>query len=207
MIIKLNLASRPTRNYTLYFLGCVLLSVTAVAFTTYNATSLFSSLEKSSALQAKIAEQEKVRSETQTKSAVLRNKIASIKTPDFVSETEFLNNAIKRRVFSWTTLFDQFEAIFPNNVRMLSVTPSIADEEIKIRMEVSGRDLNDIVQLIKVLQAQPAFSEVVFKSERREKEGLSASITLLYSPEFAAPSGNATVPGEQTAATSGEKQL
>lgn len=208
MIIKLNLASRPTRNYTLYFLGCIFLIVTAVAFTVYNVTSLVSSLEKSTALGEKIAEQEKLRTEAQTQSSSLRNRIAAIKTPDFVSETEFLNNAIKRRVFSWTTLFDQFEAIFPNNVRMTSVTPTIQDEEINIRMEVTGKDLNDIIQLIKVLQAQPAFSNVVFKSEKREKEGgLSASISLLYRPELAAQSVTPPVPDQEAAAKTGEKQL
>ena len=43
MIMKSNLASRPTRNYTLYFIGCLILAVTAATFTAYNFSSLVSS--------------------------------------------------------------------------------------------------------------------------------------------------------------------
>jgi hypothetical protein len=184
MIIRNNLATNPVKNYSLYFLGCLVLMVAALLFTFFNARSLMSWQSEHSRLQANIAEQQKKRADLQNEASKLRLRITQIKTPQFISETEFMNNAIKRRTFSWTTLFDEFERIFPNNVKMVSVYPQIDDEQINIAMEVAGKSLNDIVELISVLQNAPAFPEVVLKTERQDNDGsLHAAITLTYRPE------------------------
>src|SRR5262249_46353837 len=93
----------------------------------------------------------------------------------------------------------EFERIFPDNVKMVSVFPQISDEQINITMEVAGKSLNDIVQLISVLQNAPAFSQVVLKTERQENDGLlHAAISLTYRPEKLA---NQSPPQSQTAPT------
>jgi hypothetical protein len=184
MIIRNNLATNPVKNYSLYFLGCLVLLAAALLFTFFNARNLLSWKSEHSRLQANISEQQKKRADLQNEASKLRLRITQIKTPQFINETEFMNNAIKRRTFSWTKLFDEFERIFPDNVKMVSVFPQINDEQINITMEVAGKSLNDIVQLISVLQAAPAFSEVVLKSERQQSDSsLHAAITLTYRPE------------------------
>jgi hypothetical protein len=68
---------------------------------------------------------------------------------------------------------------------MVSIFPSINDEEIHIDMEVAGKTLNDIVQLITILENSPIFADVFFKSERMEDDGLlHAAISLRYLPEM-----------------------
>jgi Tfp pilus assembly protein PilN len=186
MIIRNNLALNPLRNYSLYFIGCIALVVISIGFAVFNATSLKSWYEENRSLQQKISEQQRKRSVLQREEASLRSKIAEIKTPEFVMETEFINKAIKRRVFSWTTLFDQFERVLPNNVKMVSVLPTISDEQIAISMEVAAKGLNDLFELITVFQNTPAFKKVVLKSERQENDGLHyATISLVYLPEHA----------------------
>ena len=204
MIIRNNLASNPVKNYSLYFLGCLVLMVAALLFTLFNARSLVSWQSEHSRLQANISEQQKKRGDLQNEASKLRLRITQIKTPQFISETEFMNNAIKRRTFSWTTLFDEFERIFPSNVKMVSVYPQIDDEQINIAMEVAGKSLNDIVGLISVLQKAPAFSEVVLKSERQQTDGfLHAAISLTYRPEKLA---NQAQPQTQTAPAPAETE-
>jgi hypothetical protein len=184
MIIRNNLATNPVKNYSLYFLGCLVLLAGALMFSLFNAKSLLSWQSESNRLQANISEQQKKRSDLQNEASRLKLRITQIKTPQFISETEFMNNAIKRRTFSWTTLFDEFERIFPDNVKMVSVYPQISDEQINVLMEVAGKSLNDIVELISVLQKAPAFSEVVLKTERQQTDGLlHAAISLTYRPE------------------------
>jgi len=184
MIIRNNLATNPVKNYSLYFLGCFVLLAAALLFTFFNARNLMSWQSESNRLQVNISEQQKKRADLQNEASKLRLRITQIKTPQFISETEFMNNAIKRRTFSWTTLFDEFERLFPDNVKMVSVYPQINDEQIYITTEVAGKSLNDIVQLISVLQSAPAFSEVVLKSERQQNDGfLHAAISLTYRPE------------------------
>jgi hypothetical protein len=186
MILKNNLATKPVRNYSLYFLGCLALFVMLLVFSIFNVRSLTGWYAANRNLEQKISGQQTKRFALQREATELRGRIARIKTPQFVMETEFINKAIKRRIFSWTTLFDQFERVLPNNVKMVSVLPGISDEKISISMEVAGKGLNDLFELITVLQNTPAFKKVVLKSERQEQDGLHyATITLIYLPEHA----------------------
>lgn len=184
MIIRNNLSSNPVRNYSLYFIGCLVLLVTAVIFTVLNVADLSRSFVESRSLQTSMSQQQVKILELQRQATELEGKIAKIKTPQFMIQTEFVNDAIKRRVFSWTTLFDQFERVLPENVKMVSVFPKFGDQMITITMEVAGRSLNDIVNLIQALWNSPAFSDVVLKGERQESDGLlHATISLRYLPE------------------------
>lgn len=186
MIIKNNLASTPVKNYSLFFLGCLILTIFTIGFAVFNISSLSRSFAESKRLQERITEQQRKKLGLQQGASKIRAEIAQIKTPKFVAETEFINGAIKRRIFSWTQLFNEFETALPNNVKMVSVFPSInvKEEEVRINMEVAGRGLNDILDLIKVLENSPVFSDVFFKSERQDADGLLyATISLQYLPE------------------------
>ena len=197
MIIRSNLSSNPARNYSLYFIGCVLLFIGAIAFTVFNVTSLSRWFVESRQLQARMSEQQLKIADLQRQGTELEARIAKIKTPQFVLQTEFVNDAIKRRVFSWTTLFDQFEGVLPDNVKMVSVFPKFGDQQITITMEVAGKSLNDIVSLIQAFWNSPAFSDVVLKGERQESDGLlHATISLRYLPEKVEEAKVA--PGKQT---------
>lgn len=183
MIIKNNLASAPLVNYALYFIGCIVLAAITVSFAFWNGMSLVHWKKENDTLNAKIGQQRAQTAELQRQSNDLQRKIDTIKTPAFVSETEFFNQVIKRRVFSWTKLLDEFERLLPKNVRMISVSPSIQDETIGIKLDVSARSLNDIVELITAFQSSPNFSNVVFRSEQDQEDGqLGASVSMEYFP-------------------------
>jgi Tfp pilus assembly protein PilN len=182
MILRNNIASTPVKNDSLFFLGCLFLFLAAIVFTAFNLKSLSSGYLDSSRLQSKIAQEQSKRAELRKQSDNLRAKIIAIKTPEFVNESQFFDNAIKRRTFSWTTLFDQFERALPPNVKMVSIIPSIRDTDININMEVAGRSLNDVIALVKALQASPVFDDVVFRDERQAPDGLHFNIALRYLP-------------------------
>jgi len=186
MIIKNNLSSNPTKNYSLYLIGCIVLAVTAALFTIYNMVSLSSWFAQSRTVGRLTAEQQKQLVELKNEEQKLRSQIVAVKTPDFVKKADFINNAIKRRVFSWTKLFDQFERVFPDNVKMVSVSPAIDQNTIRISMQVAGKNLDDIVKLITTLENSPAFRDVTFRSENSDPDGLlHATISLQYLPENA----------------------
>ena len=189
MIIRNNLASAPLRNYTLYFIGCIVLAGIAVSFAVWNGMALVQWKSENDSLKTKIEQQRFQAAELQRQTNDTQRKINAIKTPDFVNETEFFNNAIKRRVFSWTELLDEFEQLLPRDVRMISVFPSIQGEIISIRLDVSARSLNDIVELITVFQKSPNFSNVTFRSERDQEDGMvGASVSMDYFPGGIKPS-------------------
>lgn len=186
MIIRNNLSSNPTKNYSIYLIGCIVLAIAAALFTVYNMISLSGWFAQSRTVGRLISDQEKQLSELKRDEQKLRSEIVAVKTPDFIKKADFINNAIKRRVFSWTKLFDQFERAFPENVKMVSVSPSIDQDTIRINMQVAGRNLDDIVRLITVLENSPAFADVTFRSEVSDPDGLlHATISLQYIPQNA----------------------
>jgi len=184
MIIRNNLASSPAANYSLYLIGCLVLAALTIAFTVFNANNVSDWFSQSGHLRARIGEQQSKLSQLQGQGLQIQQRIDRIKTPQFVKQTEFFNNAIKRRVFSWTKLFDQIEQALPDNVRMISIFPSIKGDDILISMEVAGKSLNDIVQWVRILENSAIYSDVVFRSERRTEDGLLHSqISLRYWPD------------------------
>ena len=77
---------------------------------------------------------------------------------------------------------------------MISVNPNISEDQIKISMEVVGKGLPSIVELITQLQSSPAFSDVVFRAERQQDDGsLHASISVVYLPDKVPPTEDVAV--------------
>jgi hypothetical protein len=183
MIIRSNLASAPIKNYSLFLLGCIVLGVAVAAFTFFNLTNISDSYSKNSELKKTITTQQTQLAAMEEKEKDLQNKINRIKTAKFVSETEFMNNAIKRRTFSWTSLFDHFEEVLPPSVKMISVMPAVQEKNIAIKLDMAGRNLSDMLELVRSLERDPQFSEVTLKAERAGDEDLIYfSVSLNYKP-------------------------
>ena len=201
MIIRSNLASFPIKNYSLFLLGCIALAIIIVAFTVWNVISLTGAYSTTAELKETIGRQQRQLQDFEAKAGDLQARISRIKTPQFVAETEFMNNAIKRRTFSWTALFDHFEQILPPTVKMTSIVPSVDDEEkIAISLEMSGQSLGDMLELVRLMERYPQFGQVVLKGERvAEDEQVQFSISLNYlPPQEAGPQASAKV-SEQVA--------
>jgi hypothetical protein len=183
MIIRSNLASSPIKNYSLFLLGCVLLGVGVAAFTFFNLTNISDSYSRTGELKTTITTQQTQLDSMEQKAKELQEKINRIKTSKFISETEFMNNAIKRRTFSWTSLFDHFEEVLPPTVKMISVTPAVEENNIAIRLEMAGKNLSDMLELVRTLERDEQFSDVTLKAERAGDEDLIYfSVSLNYKP-------------------------
>ena len=188
MIIRSNLASAPIKNYSLFLLGCILLAVVVVLFTVWNVASLGSSYSRTTELKNSISTQQRQITDLENKAKILNSGIQRIKTPGFVAETEFMNNAIKRRTFSWTALFDHFEQVLPPTVKMISIS-----------LQMSGQTLADMLELVRLLERDPIFAQVVLRGERTGEvnDEILFSISLKYIPtEAPASSAASTSPAE-----------
>jgi Tfp pilus assembly protein PilN len=184
MIIRNNLATNPVVNFSLYFIACLLLTATAIAFTIFNVGNIVNWYSQSGRLNSRIVDQQKRIAELQSQAREVQGRIDQIKTKKFTHETQFFNDAIQRRIFSWTRLFDQLEKAFPENVRMISIYPTIKENRVNINMEIAGKSLRDNFQLVQILQNSPIFSDVIFKGERRDETGIIYSqISLEYLPD------------------------
>ena len=183
MIIRSNLASVPIKNYSLFLLASFVLAILVVGFTLWNLINLKNSYSQTAELKRNITNQQTLLRDLETKQKALQEKITRIKTPQFLAETDFMNNAIKRRTFSWTALFDHFEEMLPPTVRMVSISPLVTDTGIAINVEMSAQSLTDMLELVRVMERDPAFSQVVLKGENTgTDEQILFLVSLNYAP-------------------------
>src|SRR5262245_6126197 len=195
MIIRSNLASTPIKNYSLFLFGCILLGIAVAAFTFFNLTNISDSYSKNRELKKTITAQQTQLDAMQDKAKQFQEKINRIKTTKFVSETEFMNNAIKRRTFSWSSLFDHFEEVLPPSVKMISVIPIVEENNIAMKLEMAGRNLSDMLELVRTLERDPQFSDVTLKAERSGEQDdlIYFSVSLNYKPPQTASLGQKDV--------------
>ena len=95
------------------------------------------------------------------------------------------NNLIDRRTFSWTALFNRFEATLPDDVRITSVQPKVdRDHRITLAITVVAKTVGDVDQFMKRLDETGAFKDLYSTDERPNDEGqIESALTMIYVPE------------------------
>ena len=94
------------------------------------------------------------------------------------------NTLIDRRVFSWTELFNRFEATLPADVRIAAVRPTV-DQEGRLIMTIAvvARSVDDVDAFIEALEGTHAFEDLLSREERFNDEGLlEATLRGVYQP-------------------------
>ena len=101
--------------------------------------------------------------------------------------TDFLTRLYRQKSFSWTGLFNELEAISPGPVRLASIIPSEDEGRITVALNLVGQTFNDIVQMVRELEASAIFA-TVFPLEEMELEAGNVAATL--SLEYVEPSAD-----------------
>lgn len=98
----------------------------------------------------------------------------------------FLTNLYQQKSFPWTGLFNQLEALMPPGVRIASISPGDPGDElgeIEVNLQVVGRKLSDVLELVKRLEIDDLFATVLPLREAetdREGGGIAATLRLQY---------------------------
>ena len=114
---------------------------------------------------------------------------------DFASiDAREANDLIDRRTFSWTDLFNRFEATLPDDVRITTVRPSIQNEGFGLRIGVIARTPDDINMFLENLDATGAFRNTFSAEEHTDEQNqLNATLECVYLPEVGHATGNRRV--------------
>jgi type IV pilus assembly protein PilN len=79
----------------------------------------------------------------------------------------FLNALIQRKAISWTRLFADLQDVFPHNVRLVSVRPSVtADNRIQLEMVVGSESPAPVVDLLRRLEGSDLFGFTAVQAEQ-----------------------------------------
>ena len=193
---RTNLATRPFYNERAVqsvLIGALVVVGLATAF---NATRIIT-LSRSDTRLATQATADEARAAELRRSAAGMRASVNPKDIELASvEARRANDLIDRRTFSWTELFNRFEATLPDDVRLAAIRPKIdRDRGIVLSINVIAKGNDDVSQFMDNLETTGAFRELIARDERFNDQGqLEASLESVYSPGTAKPPAPATAP-------------
>ena len=187
MRLDINLASQPYEDARQFWMqwgtavGVLgLLTIVLVAMTVtgwINARHDHAAIAK---VQRLIAERDTTRLEAEA----FLNRPENRTTRD---ESQFLNELIERKSFSWTQVLESMEKVMPPHVHLVNITPASDDEnQISLKMTVAGESRERVLELVRHMEESQRFAHINVPNETFSPSGSDsekAEIVALYIPQ------------------------
>jgi type IV pilus assembly protein PilN len=188
-VIRTNLATRPFYNERAVALALVAAAILVAAFTVFNVTRALQLSHSDTRLATEASQNEARARELRASAARLRASVDPRGIELASSEARLANDLIDRRTFSWTEVFNRFEATLPADVRITSVHPSIDRKRgIVLGISVVARSVEDVNQFMENLEQTGAFAGLLARDEQVNEQGmLEAMLETTYLPSVPAP--------------------
>jgi type IV pilus assembly protein PilN len=167
MRLRLNLATQPYAEVRRFIarwtllLGVVVIVSGVLTYFAVSALLVWNEARKQEAqVQAKIAERDQLRAQAQSYLNQPQNR-------DTRDKSQFLNDLIARKAFSWTQVFSDLEKLMPVGLHVVSLAPAINDNnQLEVRMTVNGRSRDRAIELVKRLEDSKHFAMAQITEER-----------------------------------------
>lgn len=95
---------------------------------------------------------------------------AALRKPEnaaVLERSRFINTLLQRKGISWTRMFSDLEDVFPHNVRLVTVRPSVAgDNSVQLDMIVGSATPEPVIDLLQKLEKSPLFSATALISSQ-----------------------------------------
>jgi len=105
-------------------------------------------------------------------------------------QSQFLNELIERKAFSWTRVLENLEKVMPPGVHLMSINPQLdEDNQLGLKMTVGGDSRDRAIELGRRMEESRRFSQTNIISERTEPSNSSSGdteqfdIVAVYIPE------------------------
>jgi len=137
-------------------------------------------------LQSKIAERDKERADAEA----LLNRPENRSMRD---KSQYLNELIARKAFSWTKAFEDLERVMPPRIHLVSIQPELNDDnQLAIRMVVAGDSSDRAIELVRRMEDSQHFRETRIEtygaaSQQAGGDTVQFAINALYVPIHDAP--------------------
>ncbi|HXI04110.1 MAG TPA: hypothetical protein VNI57_13125, partial [Candidatus Saccharimonadales bacterium] len=182
---SINLATRPFRNNTVYWVGLVL-CVAGLSFFTWLNLNLYERSGRETEHWEEVMEGHRTALLALDKEVrTMKSAVADIDLEAFGERSEFANKIIMSRLFSWTSLFDRLEQIQPPKVRLRSIRPSITKTGVEIGVDGLTPDPKALLEFEDALMKSKYFNYVYphLESEQVKKGELNFSLSFGYDDE------------------------
>ena len=132
--------------------------------------------------RAMIAERDQIRSQAET----FLNRPENRTTRD---ESQFLNELIERKSFSWTRVLENLEKVMPPRVHLVAISPQLdEDNQLLLKMTVAGDSRDRAIELARRMEESRRFAQttIVREAHTETKGGGDTEqfeIAAIYIPE------------------------
>jgi hypothetical protein len=195
-MLRTDLSTRPFYNERAVTLALSVVAVVVLVCTVLNVAALVALSRRQSTLAAAADQAERTARDLRQQAATARRSVDQARLAAIADAAHEANALIDRRVFSWTELFNRFEATLPSGVRIAAVRPSVdAEGRLIMTVAIVARSVDDVDAFIEALEATHAFGDLLAREERFNDAGLlEATLRGVYRSERASASAEPAQP-------------
>jgi type IV pilus assembly protein PilN len=190
MRLDINLASQPYEDARQFWVrwgtalvAVILVTLALVAMTVSGWFSARRDHAKIAELKANIAQRDQTRKQAEN----FLNRPENRTTRD---ESQFINELIQRKSFSWTRVLENLEKVMPARVHLVSITPELDDDnQLTLKLWVAGDSRDRALDLARRMEESRRFSHTYIELESYAGESTPGgdpfqfSIRAIYVPE------------------------
>lgn len=196
MMSPVNLASRPARNERLPALLFALATVLLLGATVQHA--VFARRlwpRRSAALRQDVQLLRKDMQDLRMQSG--RARMVAVSAPQKI-EWKVIRDLVDKRTFWWSELFASFEEVLPEEVKIVSLSPTVREGQYHIELAARTKTKDAAFRFVSQLEERPEFADVYLMNVHEEQGVFMAQYTMKYvSRGSAPPAAAAPVPKEQ----------
>src|SRR5947209_1110077 len=200
MRLDINLASRPYEDARQFWmrwgtavgaLGLLTLILMTLVITGFvNARRDRQAISEKRAL---IAQRDQLRTQAQQ----FLNRPENRTTRD---DSQFLNQLIERKAFSWTKVLESLEKVMPPRVHVVSISPQLDEEnQLELKMLVAGDSRDRAIELARRMEESRRFAQTAIlraaHADSQTGDTEQVEIAAIYIPEAQADTGTPATPG------------
>lgn len=188
MRLDINLASQPYEDARQFWMrwGTALgvLGLLTLVLVTLDATGYVDARRDHSAISEKramIADRDQIRLHAEQ----FLNRPENRATRD---ESQFLNQLIERKAFSWTRVLENLEKVMPPRVHLVSISPQLdEDNQLALKMIVAGDSRDRAIELARRMEESRRFAQtyIVREAHADSQTGDTEQVEIaaIYIPE------------------------
>jgi|SRR5579871_3315569 len=126
------------------------------------------------------------RDRTRTQAEEFLNRSENRTTRD---ESQFLNELIERKAFSWTRVLENLERVMPPRVHLVAISPQLdEDNQLALKMTVAGDSRDRAIELTRRMEESRRFSktEILHENHIDSQTGDTEQVEIgaIYIPEL-----------------------
>jgi hypothetical protein len=183
--IHLNLASRPYRDNRPVYAVVVVLSLIIAFMALTNFDTWYRYRHDTRSTRAKIDQIDAAAAQERNRAEIVKRQIGQIDLAKLDRQTRFINAKLAERAFSWSELLDHLEGVVVDDVRLISISPSVDDDtgRVMLQLQFEAKSADGLVTTMERFGRDAAFRNPFPSTETLQNENVYVfTLSVEYRP-------------------------